>query len=567
MDDPRVMYPGDRRLYAALLTVAMLLSACVPWGGPGPLTDAVSSIQLIPDEANALRGVLEVESHEPTGIRVELHSVDHALAVVDDRMTTEHHVPLLQLRADREYAVRVELLDGSGNAVNVGGAGTFTTGPLPADLPPITLERAQVDAMTPGLTLFDQSYRVPEVEDAEPVEDEGFLTAVDETGQVVWYHREPLDIQDADRLPDGDLLFISDETGARRIAPTGETVAEWRGTSPGSDQEDVGYGLPDGEVVDVDVHSMHHEIIELPDGNLLTLSREMREVTYPEPLCEDGEGPSVEQVVGDVVVVFDPGTGEVVAEHSMFDALDPLADPRQLAGDLCISYLDRHFPDAEPRDWTHGNAVIPIDDGDKWLVSLRHTDELVALHSEGSPDGDPGSLAWSLGPDGDFELQGEGLWFWHQHAPELQPDGTILVYDNGNDRLDAETSYSRAARYRIDPEGGTAEQIWEHDLDRDVYAFFVGDADMLDGTALITHGGQSAPCEPADDEDATYVWGRIIEVTVETGEVIFDLRTRDPVECTGWAIYRAERIPTIYPPEFDVEVLRRGPRATEGSPR
>ncbi len=551
-----------RQLFVAVavaVVVAVSTAACtIGSTGLPPLEDAVSWVRLVGDDTNVLRGRLEVRTDRPARLRVELRNEDHALAVSGGALATSHRFPLMQLRADRDYEVHLEVLDRSGAVVGAGAAGTFTTGPLPDDLPPITVDVAEVDAMTPGLTLFDQSYRPPKVEGVEAADDEGFLTATDETGQVVWYHREPFDIQDANRLDDGDLLFISDETGARRITPFGETVAEWRGTSPGSDEEDIGYGLDREDVIDVDIHSMHHEILELPDGNLVTLSREMREVTYPEPLCdEDGGGPSVEQIVGDTVAVFEPDTGRVVDEHSLFDALDPMDDPRKLKSDLCIDYLDRHFPDAEPRDWTHGNGVIPIDDGRLWLVSLRHTDELVAIHTQDSPNGEAGSLAWSLGPDGDFELQGDGLWFWHQHAPELQEDGTILVYDNGNGRLDADTPYSRAARYRIDPEARTAEEVWQHDLGPDLYAFFVGDADRLDGTVLIDHGGQANDCETTEDEDDVYAFGRIIEVDESSGEVVFDLRTEDPETCTGWAIYRAERIPTIYPPAFEVEVLRR----------
>jgi hypothetical protein len=31
---------------------------------------------------------------------------------------------------------------------------------------------------------------------------------------------------------------------------------------------------------------------------------------------------------------------------------------------------------------------------------------------------------------GDFTLE-SGTWFFHQHSPEWQPDGSLLPYDNG----------------------------------------------------------------------------------------------------------------------------------------
>lgn len=541
-------------LAAVAVAVATVVVVSTTSGDPLPdeIASDVVAVRLGPDPANVLRGVLEVTTASAARVVVTLRAEDHELVVTEDEPAEQRTVPVLGVRPEREYEVVVGTLDGPSAVV-----GTFRTGPLPSDMPPIEVT-SDPDRMAPGLTLFNQIYRPAPGEDG--FDDVGYLTAVDETGEVVWYHREPLNVQDASRLDDGDLLVVSDETGARQFTPTGEVVAEWRGTSPGSPAEDVGAGLPAGGVIDVPIDSMHHDVQYTTDGAIVTLRRLEQEVAYDEPLCEDDDDfDGTETIVGDAVVLFDPVTGEVLEEHSLFDVLDPLDDPRRPEGDYCVSYLDRHYPDEDPRDWTHANAVTLSPDGSTWLVSNRHTDDLVALRAVDEPDGEAGSLRWRLGPDGDFELT-DGLWFWHQHAPEWQDDDTILVYDNGNGRLDADDPYSRAVLYDIDEEAMTATQVWEHVMPNRLYASFLGDADMLDGPSgdnvLVTHGGQNDPCAPPNDEEQA-IWGQVVEVERDSGEIVFDLTTEDLAGCVGWAIYRAERIPQIHPAGWTVEVVRR----------
>ena len=518
----------------------------------------LTAAELTADPDNVLRGALRVTTDTASTVAVELRSPDHAFRVVPSGpAATEHAVPLLQLRPEHRYRVSVQLGDGGAPRGEREQVGEFVTGALPDDMPPIDVT-SQPDAMSPGLTLFDSQYRAPEGE--EGYDDEGWLQAVDAEGEVVWYHREPLNIQDARRLDDGDLLYISDETGARRLTPSGEVVGEWRGTSPKSAETDIGAGLGPGQVVDVDVHSMHHEVLELPNGNYLTLSREIREVAYPEGVCEefDDDAPPFDgtyDVVGDAIIEFDPDTGEVVKDYSLFDVLDPLDDDPLLAeADFCIDYLDQHYPDRQPRDWTHANAVVPDFENNALIVSNRHTDQILALRYADDEEGAGGELLWAFGPYEDMELRGADDWFFHQHAPQVQDDGTILLYDNGTDRpgTPSDEQYSRPVRYRVDPEAGVVEQVWEHRLDPPLYASFLGDADRLDGTVLSTHGGDSIALE---DGDGSALMGTLVEVDEETGETVFRLRTADPEGGAGWAIYRAERIPTIYPAGYEVVPL------------
>ena len=61
-------------------------------------------------------------------------------------------------------------------------------------------------------------------------------------------------------------------------------------------------------------------------------------------------------------------------------------------------------------------------------------------------------------------------WPYHQHAPTITAEGTILLFDNGNDRaspfdgvprMELSESYSRAVEYAIDEDSMEVTQVWE----------------------------------------------------------------------------------------------------------
>lgn len=144
-----------------------------------------------------------------------------------------------------------------------------------------------------------------------------------------------------------------------------------------------------------------------------------------------------------------------------------------------------------------------------------------------------------------------------------------MIYDDGNERpgtsLDDPDSLlnSRAVQYQIDEENWTAEQVWEDRADipgEAVYAQLVDDADVLEGgTVLITHGGLLDPPAHSPQVEGVLPWARIIEVDCETGEVIFDPTVKDHDGESGWIVYRAERIPTMYPAGYTAEAMARDP--------
>jgi hypothetical protein len=225
----------------------------------------------------------------------------------------------------------------------------------------------------------------------------------------------------------------------------------------------------------------------------------------------------------------------------LLDVLDPLRRPghRLRDGGLATAPPVRFYQARRhhPRDWSHANAVTLDQRRNALLVSLRHHDLVLAIRYRDDADGPSGALLWTLGRGGTFALAA-GEWFSHQHAPEVQPDGSILLYDNGVGR---EKPFSRAARYRID--GGQARQTWCHvllDRGQPVFSKRQGDANRLaNGNVLITHGNLTG--------EHGRLYARIVEVAPESaggGDVVFDLRVAD--EDWGWCVYRAERITSLY---------------------
>ncbi|HEX9991968.1 MAG TPA: aryl-sulfate sulfotransferase [Acidimicrobiales bacterium] len=460
----------------------------------------------------------------------------------------EHEIPLVGLRAETEYEVTV-----GGLGVEEPAVATFTTGALPEGMPRFEVVRSDPSRMAPGVTMFDAiplGGPDPATTPAADAPDAGWVLAVDAEGEVVWYYRAPQPIGDVRQLEDGHLLLEYDNLGAREIDVLGTTVREWAGSLVRGRLAEDRYGrrIIGDDAIPVETDSIHHEVGPLPGGNLLALSTELLDVPFPAPRC--GEDPATfpgrYQLVSDVVVEFDPDTGEVVGEWPLGDLLDPVADPAQAA--VCSFTSPTIVPTfmyasmGDVKDWSHANSVVLDEGRDALLVSVRHLDAVIAV------DRATGELRWRLGPGGTLRMEGDGRWPYHQHAIHVLDDGDLLLYDNGNGRPvpPGTPPQSRAVRYEVDEEAGTVRQVWEYPSVLDgqpAFAFFVGDADPLpNGNVLIDDGGLSS--------ETTEVSARLLEVDPADGpsggDPVWELRLYD--DAPDWAVYRAERLASLYGP-------------------
>jgi len=423
--------------------------------------------------------VIALTTCEPTMARVAFGRVGAAEQRTRLSGPGRHHrIEAIGMRADTDYQLR-PLVTGSDGVEIEGEAFTFRSPPAPEGVPTWQFTLHEPERVREGHTLFGPG----------PVTEGAYLVGFDAEGHLTWYYQDPsLDgVYAADRqvrpLDDGDLL-IAVPVGWRVISPAGETRRE--------------FSYPE-----LGLEMLHHDAAPLPGGGLLLLSGESRSIEV--------EGEEV-AVFGDVVVEVD-ASGEVVGRWSTFDHLDTQRFP----GAMSLSAAN----DGVGLDWTHANGLVYAAEDDSFLLSLRNQSWIIKV------DRASGEVLWRLGDGGDFALE-SGEWFYSQHAPEVADDGTMLLYDNGNERdVAAAERYSRAVRYSLDEEALTARQVWE--FVSPFYNGAMGDANTLPGGEVLicTAGNLHYPVSPA----------LITERDGVTGEPLWDLVLADV------QVYRVDWLP------------------------
>ncbi len=205
-------------------------------------------------------------------------------------------------------------------------------------------------------------------------------------------------------------------------------------------------------------------------------------------------------LVGDQVVEWDPTTNAMVWNWHLFD---------------------HHEPESDRGDYSHSNTIEPDPRDDGLIISCRNMNQLLKVSRA------TGEILWRLGVGGDFRMDSAD-YFYHQHSPELQPDGNILLFDNGTGRpAEHGGEFSRALELRLDEKAMTAEAAWSYRHAPDLFCPIWSDADRLpNGNTLVTFGTRT-------QGDTT----RYVEVTA-AGQVVWDVELRP----SGWGTYRAERI-------------------------
>ena len=282
--------------------------------------------------------------------------------------------------------------------------------------------------------------------------------------------------------------FPNGLTGIREIDPLGKVYNEyvWNG----------------GE---------HHEILEMPDGDLMAAS------SIP--------GYATDR---DYIAELDPATGEVVWDLDMAQITMPGA-----SGGVNDS----------GRDWSHINSMAYDEESDTLIISCRNQEAVIAIRKETK------ELLWILGdPSGWAEEYAQYLltpvgedfgWQYGQHQLTLLENGDLLMFDNGEfgrakgpdqeNALDVSENYSRVVIYRINPENMTVEQVWSYgkELGPKYYAGHMSGVQLLDEASmsfLVDFGTCTS-----EDREVTY-----IQYLVE-GTPIWEL------EYYGSTTYRAYR--------------------------
>jgi hypothetical protein len=392
--------------------------------------------------------------------------------------------------------------------------------------------------MEPGYTLFIIRNRTSNL---------AYVTIMDNSGEVVWYHPS-LQLNDLDvrQLDNGDL-FIQESSPLNRFLEMnmlGQTV---KTLSP-----------PAGHPINP------HEGVVTDHGTILYLSDVGVAVSnFPTVLPKDSTNanPPLGTVTVDdnPVVEISATNGALLHAWSLLALMDPTR----------VTYLTGDTISSFGMDNVHANAIIEDTNDNSLIVSLRDQNSVFKISRS------TGQLKWILGPPANWPANFQQYlltpvgtpfeWNYGQHAPELTPNGTMLLFDDGNWRaspfdppIAAQNSYSRAVEYSINETAMEVSQVWDSTQAEEdqLFAGILGDADWLPHTRniLATYGyisyiNETHPTSNASAWDATMV--RLIEYTHEpVPEVVFDLSFWDygntSASYRGYFCYRSNRVPDLY---------------------
>ncbi|MDF1694347.1 MAG: aryl-sulfate sulfotransferase [Saprospiraceae bacterium] len=285
-------------------------------------------------------------------------------------------------------------------------------------------------------------------------------------------------------------------------------------------------------------HTFHHNVVEKPNGNFL--------ITTNRPESQHLNGTSTKE---DYVIEIDRSTGAIVKEWDFKQLMD---ENRTVLG----PWLDE-----TPIDWIHINAVVYSEVDNTIIISGRHQGIAKIDYQD--------NVKWILAPHNswgknrmnqdcaqflvaavnnenvpyDDEVQ-QGFenaidfeWPWYQHAPELMPNGNLLVFDNGSERnfSSSNSKYSRAVEYNINEEQKTVQQVWHYGKERgsEAFADVLSDVDYLPKTGNILFAPGMRVLHNGE-----YRGGRVIEVDYTSQEVYFEAHIGSP----GLTFHRVERL-------------------------
>lgn len=424
-----------------------------------------------------LTALVMFDTKTPSEVSITVKGKDarSTLSNVFKGFKTHHEIPVYGLYAAsaNQVTLNVKYQDGRTYTKTL----TITTGALPEKFPNVDVKTVDPSKYADGFTfMVGQSNN-----------DINKPFAVDINGDVRWYLSggEQLgEVGPIRKMSDGKILLFSDKLERQPYYKASFYLLDLTGKVH---KEYVRNGL-------------HHDVIELPNGNYLAVTEE-----YGAKTTED------------VVVELDGKTGEVVRTLDFKEIyhVDPLVgNDSFLRGNTLVGLLQK--PDATfnqmqekarqglAHDWLHINAVHYIPAEDSILVSARHQNAVFKVNLKTR------EIVWIItdhkGNDWPEDMKSKLLtpvgqpfdWQYGQHAVTMLPNGDIFLYDNGNyagktaDISAAKDCYSRGVIYRVDEKNMTVKQVWQYGKERggELYTPYIGDVDYLGPNHyLINFGG------------------------------------------------------------------------------
>jgi arylsulfate sulfotransferase len=523
-----------KRVVTGLITVlALTVSVSVQ------AISILSGPTFTPASGAPLAGTLQITTDVSSRISVYINDGTNILEKDFYDFSTTHSETLLGFKPNQTNEILVTAYDENQNSATAPQILTFVTAPLPANFPVYEVLTNIPSKMEPGYNLFIVQNRNAEV---------SYTTIMDNYGNVVWYKQTP-EYGDCDvhQMDNGDLLIEQEP-------PTNDFIEiNLLGQTVNTIYPPVQYPVN------------LHEAILTSRGTLLYISDVSVSIpNFPSVLPSQSmtdTNPPLETVTMDnnPVVEISVTNGALVNAWSLANMIDPDR----------VSYLTGDYDTTFGLDNIHANAIIDDTNDNSIIVSMRDQNAVMKFSRL------TGNIQWILGSPTNWPTSFQQYfftpvgspfdWNWGQHAPMLTPQGTLLLYNDGNWRADpfntpvADTNnYGSAEEFNIDETNMQVSEVWnsEWQTNQDrLYSQVVGKAEWLPQTrdVLVTYGyvqwvnGLSP--NPLDTDASM---PRIKEYTHDPiPQVVFDLAFWNYADLkagyTGNLVYRTFRIPDIYP--------------------
>ena len=339
----------------------------------------------------------------------------------------------------------------------------------------------------------------------------GYTAAYDINGDVRWYLNTTA-IWEISRLNNGHLLLSTDRLVNPPYYTTGLVEMDLLG------KVYFEYTIPGG---------YHHDYYEMKDGNILVASDNFKDGT-----------------VEDYIVEIDRNSGKIIKSWNLRDIIP----------------TDQGLNEnATESDWFHNNAIWYDEKTKSITLSGRHQDAVINI------DYETGELNWIIGDNNGwsqemqkyfFKPTNELEWQWSQHAVKILPNGTISIFDNGNNRsknskngVSANDNYSRAVIFKINTNDMTIEQVWQYgkELGSTFYSPYISDFDYIDENHYLIHSGGISSKNGIPNNNAASINGydklNSITVEIKNNEEIFKMELPSN-------FYRAEKMSLYANDEF-----------------
>ncbi|WP_372384030.1 aryl-sulfate sulfotransferase [Vibrio sp. BS-M-Sm-2] len=497
----------------------------------------------------ALIGVKTLSfSHVSVTVKGKTPETDVSYQFTEESM--EHFIPIAGLYPDYANIVEVSYVHPLSPSLDETYTYTIQTEPLPDDFPIIEeLDPAlisQPERMQRGLTFIG-------------VQTHGFI-GIDANHEVRWYvGRDLYSNQDISedwssfiRTENGNFLFTNTFYQLNEVDILGRCIKQ----------------------TNTDFR-MHHDLVELPNGNILMPAEVANAFTSePEPVK-----------IEDQLVELDYNSLAPKPERiKYFDFKNIIDESRFYQPNIDEDNEDVYG--IEVIDWMHMNRGDYNPESNSYMISSRHQDAVIAFNQNSSFDSvthEAGAdIRWILGAHDNWTIEYQpyllipvdengnsdgnysdkrwldrNFWNWGQHSATFLPDQDnnpstvdIILFDNGNFRsfdssywVNAADNSSRYVHYRIDEVDKTVQLIYEYS-DQYSYKYYSGYVGNVvrysdnneSGTFLINYGGANFDGEGnkigtpnGDPEDGSSVTGVFAEIAVtevdfETGQPIFGVK-------------------------------------------